>query len=153
MPIPISVNKYIPAILFVCIVTPPSINAQQQHVKPHKIVKKKNTKEQFGIASFYANKFNGRQTANGEIFSQEKLTAASNTVALNTWVRVINLRNKKKVIVKINDRMHFRNKRLIDLSHAAAKKLGYTGWGLTKVKVEILGKKKPGKELAAEYEK
>jgi rare lipoprotein A len=146
-------NKYVTVILFVCIVTPPSINAQQQHVKPHKIFRKKNTKEQYGIASFYANKFNGRHTANGEIFSQEKLTAASNTVALNTWVRVINLRNKKKVIVKINDRMHFRNKRLIDLSHAAAKKLGYTGWGLAKVKVEILGKKKPEKELAAEYEK
>lgn len=147
-------NKYISAILFVCIVTPPSVNAQQQHIKSHKkVVKKKNTREQYGIASFYANKFNGRHTANGEIFSQEKLTAASNTVALNTWVRVINLRNKKKVIVKINDRMHFRNKRLIDLSHAAAKKLGYTGWGLAKVKVEILGKKKPEKELAAEYEK
>ncbi|HEX4373559.1 MAG TPA: septal ring lytic transglycosylase RlpA family protein, partial [Puia sp.] len=100
-------NKYIFVILFVCIAIPPSLNAQQQHVKPHKkIAKKKNTKEQFGIASFYANKFIGRRTANGEIFSQEKLTAASNTVALNTWVRVINLRNKKKVIVKINDRMH-----------------------------------------------
>ena len=63
------------------------------------------------------------------------------------------MRNKKKVVVKINDRMHFRNKRLIDLSHAAAKKLGYTGWGLAKVKVEILGKKRPEKELATEYEK
>jgi rare lipoprotein A len=153
MPILISVNKYIPAILFVCIVTPPSTNAQQQLIKSHKIVKKKNSKEQYGIASFYANKFNGRHTANGEIFNQEKLTAASNTVALNTWVRVINLRNKKKVIVKINDRMHVSNKRLIDLSHAAAKKLGYTGWGLAKVKVEILGKKKPEKEIAAEYAK
>jgi rare lipoprotein A len=143
-------NKYISVILFVCIVIPPSINAQKQHIKSHKVIKKKNTTEQFGIASFYANKFNGRRTASGEIFTQEKLTAASNTVALNTWVRVTNLRNKKKVIVKINDRMHFRNKRLIDLSHAAAKKLGYTGWGLAKVKVEILGSKKPGKELAAE---
>jgi rare lipoprotein A len=146
-------NKYISVILIVCIVIPPSINAQQ-HVKSHKkVVKKKNTREQYGIASFYANKFNGRRTASGEIFTQEKLTAASNTVALNTWVKVTNLRNKKKVIVKINDRMHFRNKRLIDLSHAAAKKLGYTGWGLAKVKIEILGKKKPEKELAAEYEK
>jgi rare lipoprotein A len=122
----------------------------QQTTSSHKIVKKKKPKIQYGIASFYANKFNGRHTASGEVFSQEKLSAASNTVALNTWVRVTNLRNKKKVTLKINDRMHFRNKRLIDLSHAAAKKLGYTGWGLAKVKVEVLGKRRPEKELVAE---
>ncbi|HLY71143.1 MAG TPA: septal ring lytic transglycosylase RlpA family protein [Puia sp.] len=145
-------NKYISVILFVCIASPPVVNAQQQHISSHRISKKKNKKEQYGIASFYANKFNGRHTANGEIFNQKNLTAASNTVALNMWVRVTNLLNKKKVIVKINDRMHFRNKRLIDLSHAAAKKLGYTGWGLARVKVEILGKRKPEKEPGAEYE-
>jgi rare lipoprotein A len=105
-------------------------------------VKRKNHRIQYGIASFYANKFNGRHTANGEVFSQDKLTAASNSVAMNTWVRVTNLHNKKEVTVKVNDRMHFRNKRLIDLSHAAAKKLGYTGWGLARVRVEILGRKK-----------
>jgi len=142
-------NKYVSAILFVCIAMPPVSNAQQT-TSSHKDLKKKNSKIQYGIASFYANKFNGRHTANGEVFSQDKLTAASNTVALNTWVRVTNLHNKKKVTLKINDRMHFRNKRLIDLSHAAAKKLGYTGWGLAKVKVEILGKKRPEKELATE---
>jgi rare lipoprotein A len=143
-------NKFILTILVASILLPCALVAQQPHPKTHKAAKKKNTKVQYGIASFYANKFNGRQTANGEIFSQEKLTAASNTVPLNTWVRVTNLRNKKKVMVKINDRMHFRNKRLIDLSHAAAKKLGYTGWGLAKVKVEILGKKKPEADLASE---
>ncbi|HLK28206.1 MAG TPA: septal ring lytic transglycosylase RlpA family protein [Puia sp.] len=104
---------------------------------------KGNIKTQYGIASFYANKFNGRRTANGEIFSQQKLTAASNTLALNTWVKVTNLHNKKSVFVRITDRMYFRNKRLIDLSKAAAHQLGYTGWGLARVKVDVIGKHKP----------
>lgn len=108
---------------------------RRKHKTPEKI--------QYGTASFYANKFHGRKMANGEIFSQQKLTAASNTIPLNTWVRVTNLRNKKTVIVRITDRMHWRNKRLIDLSKAAAHKLGYTGWGLARVRVDVLGKRKP----------
>jgi rare lipoprotein A len=100
-------------------------------------------KIQYGIASYYADKFNGRSTANGEIFSQKKMTAASNTLALNIWVRVTNLHNKKSAIVKITDRMYHKNKRLIDLSKAAARVLDYTARGLTRVKVEVLGKKRP----------
>ena len=100
-------------------------------------------KVQYGVASFYANKFEGRKTYTDEIFTQEKLTGASNTLPMHTWVRVTNLRNQRSVIVRINDKMHPRNKRLIDLSHAAAKKLGYTGRGLTKVRIDVLGKKKP----------
>lgn len=98
---------------------------------------------QYGIASFYDNKFEGRLTSNGEVFSQKKLTAASNTLPLNCWVKVTNLSNKRAVIVRITDRMHPKNKRLIDLSRAAASSLSYTGKGLTRVKVEYLGKKKP----------
>jgi peptidoglycan lytic transglycosylase len=101
----------------------------------------KKTPSHYGTASFYANKFNGRKTANGEIFSQQKMTGACNIISLNTWVKVTNLHNKKQVIVKINDRMHRDNKRLIDLSRTAASQLGYTGHGLAKVKVEVLGKK------------
>lgn len=96
-----------------------------------------------GVASFYDNKFEGRRTANGEIFTQKKLTAASNTLPLNSWARVTNLSNGRSVMVKITDRMHHRNRRLIDLSRAAASKLSFTGKGLTRVKVEYLGKKKP----------
>jgi rare lipoprotein A len=102
----------------------------------------KPVKVQYGTASFYANKFNGRRMANGEIFNQKNLTAASNTLPLNIWVKVTNLHNKKSVVVKITDRMHKRNKRIIDLSRASARKLGYTGWGLTRVKVEVIGKRK-----------
>ena len=98
---------------------------------------------QYGIASFYDNKFEGRQTSNGEIFTQKKLTAASNTLPLNSWARVTNLSNKRSVIVRITDRMHPKNKRLIDLSRSAASKLAYIGKGLTRVRVEYLGTKKP----------
>lgn len=99
------------------------------------------SKVQYGIASFYANKFQGKKTSNGEIFSQKKLTAAHNTLPLGTYVRVTNLRNKRTVVVKINDRLHHRNKRLIDLSRAAAERLGFIKSGTTRVKVEVLGKK------------
>jgi rare lipoprotein A len=97
----------------------------------------------YGTASYYSNKFNGKKTANGEIFNQEKMTAACNVLPLGTWIRVTNLRNGNSVIVKVNDRMHEKMKRLVDLTRAAAKKLGYLNAGLAKVKVEVLGKKKP----------
>lgn len=100
-------------------------------------------KIQYGVASFYANKFQGRKTANGEIFNHQKLTAAHNSLPLGTYVRVTNLRNKKTVVVKINDRLHHRNKRLIDLTKMAAQKLGFIKSGLTRVKLEVLGKKPP----------
>jgi rare lipoprotein A len=97
----------------------------------------------YGTASFYANKFEGRKTSTGEIFSQKKMTGASNMLPLNHWVRVTNTRNNLSVILRINDRMHKNNKRLIDLSKSAARKLKYTGYGLAHVKVELLGKKPP----------
>ncbi len=92
----------------------------------------------YGSASFYANKFQGRKTASGEIFDQSKMTAASNKVPLGTWVRVTNLKNGKDVVVKINDRMHKKMKRVIDLSYSSAKKLGFIKSGITKVKMQIL---------------
>jgi rare lipoprotein A len=97
----------------------------------------------YGLASFYANSFEGKKTANGEIFRQKKLTCACNVLPLGTWIRVTNLRNGRTVVVKTNDRLHPRMKRIIDLSRAAATKLGYVGAGLTRVKVEVLGKKAP----------
>ncbi|MDP4284667.1 MAG: septal ring lytic transglycosylase RlpA family protein [Bacteroidota bacterium] len=106
----------------------------------------KNTKEKphkkpithYGVASYYAKKFNGRKTTNGETYQHEKYTAACNILPLNTWIKVTNLKNNKSVIVKINDRMNRKNKRLVDLSQSAAKKLGYFSSGLTRVKVEVL---------------
>jgi rare lipoprotein A len=98
---------------------------------------------QYGVASYYHDKFEGRQTANGEIFTQKNLTAASNKFPLNCWVRVTNTRNDKSVVLRIIDRMHHLNTRLIDLSRSAAAELGFISRGLTRVKVEYLGKKKP----------
>lgn len=92
----------------------------------------------YGTASFYAKKFNGRKTASGEVYDSKKYTAACNVLPLNTWIKVTNLSNKKTVIVKINDRLHAKNKRLVDLSKDAARQLGYTGRGLARVKIEVL---------------
>lgn len=103
----------------------------------------KNAKVLFGIASYYSKKFHGRKTANGEIFSLNKFTCACNKVPLGTWLRVTNLRNNRSIVVKANDRLHPRMKRLVDLTPAGARSLGFIRAGLTKVKVEILGKKPP----------
>ena len=113
----------------------------QYSIKGNK--KKGVSRVQYGTASFYNNKFNGRKTANGEIFSQKKMTAAHNSLPLGTYVRVTNLRNKRSVVVKVNDRLHARNRRLIDLTKTAAVRLGFVKSGLTRVKLEILGKKPP----------
>lgn len=99
-------------------------------------------KAYYGTASYYADKFTGRKTATGDTYDHEKLTAACNVLALGTWIRVTNLQNNKTVIVQVNDRLHPKNKRIVDLSRLAAQKLGYIGRGLTQVKVEVLGKKK-----------
>jgi rare lipoprotein A len=103
--------------------------------------KQKPPKVLYGIGSYYADKFEGRQTANGQYYSHNKLTAACNQLPLNTWIRVTNLRNKKSVVVFVNDRLHPKNKRLVDLSRSAAKELGYISHGLANVKVEVLLKK------------
>lgn len=103
------------------------------------------TKILYGTASYYSNKFIGRKTASGEIFSQEKMTAACNVLPLGTWVKVTNLRNGRSVIVKTNDRLHSNVKRVVDLSHSAAQKLNYLSSGLTKVRVEVIKNKMPEK--------
>ncbi len=93
---------------------------------------------QIGIASFYAKKFNGRKTSSGEIFNNEKLTAAHKTLKLGTYVKVRNLKNDSTVIVKINDRLPKQSKRSIDLSRNAAIQLNFISAGLTKVEITVL---------------
>ncbi|MEO6734368.1 MAG: septal ring lytic transglycosylase RlpA family protein [Ferruginibacter sp.] len=96
----------------------------------------------YGLASFYADKFEGRQTASGDIFSQRKLTCACNMLPFGTWIKITNVRNGKSVEVKVTDRLHTKMRRIADLSKAAARKLGYTSAGLVRVKVEVLNKKR-----------
>jgi rare lipoprotein A len=98
----------------------------------------------YGQASFYSNKFNGRKTASGEIFNQKNMTCACNAVKLGTWLRITNVRNGKSVIVKANDRIHPKMRRVVDLTSGAARKIGITSThGLGRVKVEVLGRAKP----------
>ena len=117
------------------------IDVKDSSEKEEKVKVKAKSKVLFGTASYYAEKFNGRKTANGEIYDSKKMTAACNTLPLGTWIRVTNLSNNRSVIVKTNDRLHPRMTRIVDMSRAAAVKLGYIGKGLTKVKVEVLEKK------------
>ena len=98
-----------------------------------------------GTASYYSNSFNGRKTASGEKFSNDSLTAAHKKLPFGTSVKVTNLKNDSVVILKINDRMPQSNKRAIDVSLAAAKKLNFVREGLTTVTIEILVNDTPPK--------
>ena len=89
-----------------------------------------------GTASWYGTKFHGQATANGETYDLCGMTAAHKTLPLPSYVRVTNLDNGKSVIVRVNDRGPFYSDRVIDLSFAAAKKLGYAETGTARVKVE-----------------
>jgi len=93
---------------------------------------------EIGQASFYADKFDGRTTASGEVFKQNKMTAAHRTLPFGTVVKVTNLDNNQSVTVTINDRGPFVDKRIIDLSRAAAEKLKFIDKGTTNVKVEVV---------------
>ena len=95
---------------------------------------------QVGIASYYADKFHGRKTANGERFDQNALTAAHKTLPLGTKVRVTRVKTGQSVVLHINDRGPFIKGRIIDLSRRAARKLGIIKRGLGKVHVEIVSR-------------
>ena len=100
-----------------------------------------------GRASWYGRKFHGAKTANGEIYDMYQMTAAHPTLPLPSYARVTNLSNGKSVIVRVNDRGPFLRSRIMDLSYAAAFKLGYVGHGSTEVTVEKLTP-----ELIAQYQ-
>ncbi|WP_291348357.1 septal ring lytic transglycosylase RlpA family protein [Desulfobacula sp.] len=95
---------------------------------------------QTGIASWYGRKFHGRKTSNGEIYNMHAMTAAHKTLPMNTWVSVHNLKNNRKIVVRINDRGPFVYGRIIDLSYTGAKRIGITGAGTGKVRVTALGR-------------
>ena len=89
---------------------------------------------QIGKASWYGKLFNGRKTASGERFNMNALTCAHRSLPLGSWVRVTNLSNKKSIFVRVNDRGPVPRSRIMDLSYAAARKLGMDG--LAQVSVE-----------------
>ena len=98
----------------------------------------KSLKAMEGIASYYADDFNGKKTANGETYNMYKMTAAHRSLPFNTKVKVTNLDNKRSIIVRINDRGPFKLERIIDLSMAAATQLGMKGSGTANVKLEVI---------------
>ena len=91
-----------------------------------------------GVASWYGRMFHGRRTSSGEPYDMYAMTAAHRTLPLPSYARVRNLRNDKQIIVRINDRGPFLHNRLIDLSYAAAFKLGITGTGTGLVEVSTV---------------
>jgi rare lipoprotein A len=93
-----------------------------------------------GLASWYGDDFHGRQTANGEVFDMDGLTAAHPTLPMPSYARVTNLGNGKSLIVRVNDRGPYANDRLIDVSHKAAELLDFKGVGVARVRVEYVGR-------------
>lgn len=91
---------------------------------------------QTGMASWYGRQFHGRKTASGDTFDMYAMTAAHRSLPLNCYIRVTNKTNGKSVVVKVNDRGPFHGNRVLDLSYAAANKLGIAGSGTGNVTIE-----------------
>lgn len=98
-----------------------------------------------GIASWYGKKFHGRKTSNGEVYNMYAMTAAHKTLPIPCYLQVTNLANGKQVIVRVNDRGPFHDNRLIDLSYAAASKLGIAAAGTGMVELRAI---EPGEPAA-----
>lgn len=110
-----------------------SINGQS-----YKVLPSSENYLEIGVASWYGQKFHGRLTANGETYDMYQMTAAHKTLPLPTMVKVTNLDNGEKVLLKVNDRGPFHDNRLIDLSYQAALKLGFADKGTAPVVVEAV---------------
>jgi rare lipoprotein A len=136
------IKKLNPIVFLLCLLFFTSSVFAQDSTKVRKKTSKSVGTTLYGQASFYSNSFDGKQTANGEIYRQKGMTCACNSLPLGTWIEVTNLRNNKKVILKTNDRLHPRMKRLVDVTLAAAQKLDFVNAGLTRVKVVVLDRKK-----------
>lgn len=105
-------------------------NNENTEVKPGQVIR--------GFASYYSDDFIGRKTANGEIYSKNKYTAAHRTLPFGTKLKVTNLRNSKFVFVVVNDRGPFISGRVLDLSYSAAAQLDMIKDGVAEVEIEII---------------
>lgn len=102
-----------------------------------------------GIASWYGEPFHGRRTASGEVYDMHRFTAAHRTLPFHTRVEVTNLDNGQRVVVRITDRGPFVRGRILDLSYAAARKIGMIGPGTARVEIRVLEPAAPGARTAA----
>ena len=110
--------------------------------KTYRVMRSPQGYKERGVASWYGNKFHGKKTSNGEIYDMYGMTAAHKTLPIPSYVRVTNTKNKKSVIVRVNDRGPFHGDRIIDLSYSAAKKLGVQAKGTGEVVVEYIDPRK-----------
>jgi rare lipoprotein A (peptidoglycan hydrolase) len=108
----------------------PLVALKSEPVKPIKVWT--------GNASWYGPEFNGRKTANGERFSAESLTAAHPNLPFGSWVRIVNTRNGKFEVVRINDRGPYQEGREIDVSYRVARKIGLIDSGVSQVRLELM---------------
>ena len=98
---------------------------------------------QTGLAAYYNRRLNGHRTASGERFNNGALTTGHQTLPFGTKVRVTNLKNNKSVVLRVNDRGPTQPNRILDVSRAAAERLGFVRAGLTEVKIEVVEAAKP----------
>jgi rare lipoprotein A len=106
---------------------------------------------QEGVASWYGKDFHGKKTSNGETYDMNAMTAAHKTLPLGVFVKVKNRDNGRETVVRVNDRGPFVKNRVIDLSYAAAKRLGYDGVGTASVRIEALGYRAEGSSGKEDY--
>ena len=104
-----------------------------------------------GIASFYADKYNGKITASGEIYYHNKYTAAHKSLPFNTKVKITNVLNNKSVVVRINDRGPFIAGRIIDLSKIAAKEIDIINSGVSEVSIQLINEMSDNPEPINQY--
>jgi rare lipoprotein A len=108
----------------------PLVALKSEPVKPIKVW--------VGNASWYGPNFDGKKTANGERFNAESLTAAHPSLPFGSWVRVVNTRNGKFEVVRINDRGPYQEGREIDVSYRVARKIGLINSGVSQVRLELM---------------
>lgn len=106
--------------------------------KTYHLIEDESRYKERGEASWYGTKFHGRKTSNGETYDMYAMTAAHKTLPIPSYVRVTNLNNGRSVVVRVNDRGPFHGGRIIDLSYAAAQRLGFVDSGVAPVEVEII---------------
>ncbi len=116
----------------------PSSQAGQPVYFPHCTPTVVHAKSRYGIASWYGQECQGNSTASGESYNMNGLTAAHRNLPLGTEIRVTNLRNHRSLNLRVNDRGPFVPGRLLDVSRAAAKLLGFSGQGLARVRIQVL---------------
>lgn len=127
-------------------------NSRQYEVlgQTYRVLDKADGFRERGHASWYGKKFHGRKTANGEIYDMFKMTAAHKRLPLPSYVRVTNVSNGKSIVVRVNDRGPFHKGRIIDLSYAAAAKLGMLQHGAAMVEIETLQPGRPPQTMVAQ---